>query len=405
MAYTQRIFNMKCLGLTKTSRYRKRCTNKTKFLFCWQHVWQPFSLIFFFAAVAELSGYNLKDIWGRNQQHVKPDISCAMEYPIEVNNGKVFRNKQNPMVVIKNKGPIRAVSPSCDIKIYLYDAEKHKITKFIDHGFMSFDHAVSAQELEPFQELNYSCIGVNEKNLVAIYFVSVRYYRESDMESFSLQEYFLTENYKIITEKEFKNDSRLNQIIEDVKSFIPSDEDDSKFLLTAADENTWFFESDPSIKVKKNENGSITIAVPKEQNSQPKCGYPFLDIKPKPFKATGFYTDAKIVEDYIEVKLSFQVKNVGDTAAIITEDGFEPIITIEPNQIEYYVKTLMIGRQKDNQEPLTNFLKLLDTEDRMFQLRLSFLYRPVNDIEKIYKSTVHFEIGKNKVMPIENRGN
>jgi hypothetical protein len=220
------------------------------------------------------------------------------------------------------------------------------------------------------------------------------------MEPFSLQVYFYTENRKIIVDNEFKKDRRYNQIIEKVKSFAPSERNDSKFMLTAVPEHTWFFESDPSVKVRKNPDGSITVATPKDQGEIPQGGYPFLDIKPEPFKTTGLYTKAQIVEDHIDVKILFEVKNIGDTAAIITEDGFEPSIRIEPNQEKYYTRTIMVGRGKDNQEPLENFIKLLDTKDRMFRLRFSILYRPANDIDKLFKSIVDYEIGKNKVMQI-----
>ena len=91
---------MKCLGRTKTSKFRKRCTNKATFLFCWQHVWQPFTVIFTLfligAAVSAISGYSLRDIWEWNQKNIKPDIACSMEYPIKVQDDKVFRNKKNP---------------------------------------------------------------------------------------------------------------------------------------------------------------------------------------------------------------------------------------------------------------------------------------------------------------------
>lgn len=334
-----------------------------------------------------------------HHQHIKPDISCSMEYPIKVEGDKVFRKKRNPDIIIKNNGPIKTVSVFCDIKTYVYNGKKDKITSFIDFGFRGFDHAVSTAELEPFNEVRYSCIGINGEDLIAVYSVIVNYHRESDMEPFSFQEYFFTENRKIISDNEFKKDSRYNQIIEKVKSFAPS-EDDSKFMLTDAAEHTWFFESDSSVKVRKNPDGSITVAKPKDQGKIPQGGYPFLDIKPEPFKATGFYVEAQIVEDHIEIKIPFEVNNIGDTAAIITEDGFEPTITIEPSKKKYYTKTIKVGRGKDNQEPLENFIKLLDTEDRMFRLKFNILYRPGNDIDKLFKSTVHYEICKKKVTPI-----
>jgi hypothetical protein len=356
------------------------------------------ALIVFGSAIAEFSGYSLKDIW-RRIQRVKPNISCVMEYPIKVENDKIFRNKRNPDVVIKNEGPIKVVSLTGKIKIYVYNTKEDKITNFIDTRCGGFNHSLSAQELEPFKEIRDSCLSVKGEDLITIYFVNVNYYQESMMELFTIQEYFFMENRKIIENNEFKKDVRYNQIIEKIKSFVPSDVD-SKFMVTGAAEHTWFFESDPLVKVKKNPSGSITVATPKDQGEVPQVGYPFLDVKPEPFKDTGFYVKAQIIGDYIEAKIKFEVKNVGDRAAIITEDGFKPICTIEPSQIKYYTKHIKVGRGKNNKEPLENFIKILNTEDKMFRLRFSILYRPANDTDKLFKSTVQYEIGKNKVMPL-----
>jgi len=207
----------------------------------------------------------------------------------------------------------------------------------------------------------------------------------------------------IISASESREDSRYNRIIEKVKSFVPAETDHSKIMLTAVAEHTWLFESDASVKVRKNPDGSITVATPKEQGEMPKSGYPFLDIKPEPFKGTSFYTEAKIVGDHIEVGIHFEVRNIGDTTAIVTEDGFEPKITIEPTQTKYYTQSVKVGRRKDNQEPLENFVKLLDTEDAMFRVQLSILYRPSNDMDSLFKSTVRYEIGKTRVMVMLSR--
>lgn len=335
-------------------------------------------------------------------QNIKPDISCLMEYPIKVENDKYFRNKRNPDIVVKNNGPINVVSVSCDIKIYGYDLAKNKIIRFVDTGFRSFDHAFSAQELKPFDELRHSTIGLPGKDVLAIYVVKVNYHRKSDMEPFTLEEYFFTENQKIMDNNDFKKDERYNRIIEMVKTYQPPREDALTINVTAADDHTWFMEADNWLSAKRGLDGKIKIVgLPKEQEETPQNGYPYLDIKPKPFKATGFYTEAQIVGDHIEVKIPFEVKNIGDEAAIITEDGLAPIITIEPNQTKYYTKTIMVGKRKKNRQPLENFIKLIDNEDKVLQLKFSILYRPGNDKEKLFKSTVHYEIGKNKVMPIK----
>ncbi|MBW2739708.1 MAG: hypothetical protein JRE64_12865 [Deltaproteobacteria bacterium] len=360
------------------------------------------TIILFLAAIAELTGYNLKDILRRKQPIVKPNISCSMEYPIKVEKDKVFRNKRNPEIVVKNNGPIKVVSVSGDIKIYEYNLSKNEIIGFGDEGFRSFDHAFSTQELKPFNELRHSTVGLTGKDLLSIYIVKVNYHRESNMEPFTLEEYFFTENGKIIKDGEFKKDERYDRVIEKVKAYQPPKENALSVKVTAVSDHDWIIEADNWLSAKRGLDGKITIVgLGKEQAETPQDGYPYLDIKPKPFKATGFYTKAQIVEDHIEVKIPFEVKNIGDAAAIITEDGLAPIVTIEPNQTKYFTKTIMIYRKKDNWQPLEKFIKSIDNEDMVFQLKVGIRYRPGNDKEKLFKLTIHYEIRKNKVMPIQ----
>jgi len=73
---------MKCLGLTKASNFRKRCTRETSFLLCWQHAWQAFAtiaaIVVFLSALAEFTGFSLRDMLSKSP--LAPDISCTMEY-------------------------------------------------------------------------------------------------------------------------------------------------------------------------------------------------------------------------------------------------------------------------------------------------------------------------------------
>lgn len=398
---------MKCLGLTKPSNFRKRCKNSTRFLYCWQHVWQPVTslvtIFLFFAAVSNFTGFNLRDILGKSQQNAKPDISCSMEYPIiKDEKNKYSRNTRNPDIVVSNNGPIKAVSVSCIVKIYGYDLSKNEIIGFAVEGFKSFDHAFSTQELKPFEELRHSALGLNGKDILAIYALKVDFHRESDMNLFTLEEYFFIENQKILNNNDFKEDERYNRIIDLLRGYTPPKEDALSVKVTAADDHTWFMDADNWLSAKRGLDGKITIIdLPKEQEETPQDGYPFLDIRPITFKATGFYTEVQIVNDHIEVKIQFEIKNIGNASAIITEDGFDSVITIEPNQTKYYTKTIMVGRSKDNQEPLESFFTFLE-EEKILHLKLSILYRPANDKENLFKSTVNYEIGKNKVAAVEN---
>jgi len=342
-----------------------------------------------------------KDILGRKQHHVKPEISCSMENPIQFENDKYFRNKRNPNIIVRNNGPIKAVSVSCDIKIYDYNLAQNKIVAFVETGFRSFAQAFFAQELEPFDELRRSTLGTKGKDILGIYVVKVNYHRESDMKPFSLQKYFFTQNGKIIEDSEFKKDERYDRAIGKVKAYKSPEEEALSIKVTGADNHIWFMEADNWLSAKRDFDSIIKIVgLGIEQEETPQDGYPYLDIKPKPFKATGFYTEAQIVEDHIEVKIQFAVKNTGDATAIITEDGLTPIVMIEPNQTKYYAKTIIVYKKKDNLQPLEKIINSIDNEGVVFKLKFSIRYRPGNDNEKLFKSTIHYEIRKNKVIPI-----
>jgi hypothetical protein len=51
----------------------------------------------------------------------QPNISCFMEYPIKVEKDNVYRDTKNLNLIIKNSGPIPAVSVSAKVDIFTYN--------------------------------------------------------------------------------------------------------------------------------------------------------------------------------------------------------------------------------------------------------------------------------------------
>jgi len=140
---------MQCLGRTKASNFRKRCSRETSFLLCWQHAWQPLAavvaIVVFSAALAEFTGFSLRDLFSKAPPI--PDITCTMEYPIKAEDDKVFRDKHNPGIIVSNNGPVSALSVSGDVNGYQYNTQKDAITGYAYQGMKSFDHALSKKEL------------------------------------------------------------------------------------------------------------------------------------------------------------------------------------------------------------------------------------------------------------------
>jgi hypothetical protein len=134
---------MKCIGRTKTSNFLCRCDRSTIFLFCWQHVWQPFilisALVVFGAGLAEFSGYSLRDIF-ENTSHtgvssplkqvqppvLQPDMACILdEHPT---------NEQFLIFTIKNEGLAPAKFVSVDHLTMRYHWKEQKIKVIIRGG-------------------------------------------------------------------------------------------------------------------------------------------------------------------------------------------------------------------------------------------------------------------------------
>ncbi len=330
------------------------------------------------------------------QNDIVPNISSHMEYPINVENEKPYRNTKNPSIFIRNSGPIPAVSLSATVDIYVYNTRENKIVELIKTGFKGFDHAMSAKELGPFSDIEHSTIGIDGKDIIAVYSVSVSYYRKSDMKLFKLNELFFTHNKTIYSDLEFKNDDRYQAVIDKIKSFIPRDTKGNEVRVTAAAEHAWFMESGPSILKRKNEDGSVTIVGPPEnQKDSITQGFPHLILTPSRFKESGFFIEAEIEGEHINVKVKYEVKNVGSVTAVVTEDGFNPIVEIEPRQKKYYSNTLKIARGLNNTTPLHEFIELLDNGKESLKITLNLLYRPKNDDSKLFKVTTSNEFSKN----------
>ncbi|MCF8144962.1 MAG: hypothetical protein K9N21_13685 [Deltaproteobacteria bacterium] len=339
---------------------------------------------------------NQESISAVTETDVEPSVSCHMEYPIKVENEKTYRNKRNPSIIIQNSGPIAASSLSATVEIYVYNTKENKITELIKTGFKGFDHTVSAKVLEPFSDIEHPTIGINGKDLIAVYSVNIIYYRKADMKSFRLDEYFFTYNKRIYSDFEFRNDDdRYQKIIDEIMSFKPPNSKGNDVKFTAATEHTWFMESGPSILKRKNEDGSVTIAgTPIIQNDSKIPGLPHLIVNPIQFEESGRFIEAEIEGEHINAKVKYEVKNIGSVTAVITEDGFNPVVEIEPGQKKIYIHVLEIARGPGNVAPLQEFLDLLDSEQKFGKIILNLLYRPKDNDSKLFKATSINEFSK-----------
>jgi len=216
------------------------------------------------------------------------------------------------------------------------------------------------------------------------------------MKLYNLNELFFTHNKTIYSDLEFRNGDRYQIVIDKMKSFVQPDTKGNEVKITAAAEHTWFMETGPSILKRKNEDGTVTIIGPPEnQKNSITQGLPYLSVTPSPFKESGFFIEAEIEGEHINVKVKYEVKNGGSVTAVVTDDGFNPVVEIEPGQKKYYSNTLKISRGPNNTAPLHKFIELLDTGKEPLKITLNLLYCPKNDESKLFKVTTSNEFSKN----------
>ena len=353
------------------------------------------TIIFIFSAIAELSGFSLKDILGINKNHVKPNISCSMEYPIKGKNGKYSRDKRNPDIIVRNNGPIKAVALTVNVKIYSYNPELRRIVNYSDPGLEGFDFVQSDKELEPFDHIKHSTIGVKRKNIIAAYLVDIVFHRESDLEQFSVREYFFTRNSIIYTHDDFKENEHYAKIIEKIKNLDPNDPKFRKYVFTKADEKTWFVESDFLHQARIMEDGKLRIiGNPIPQGESPCEGFPHLIINPHRFSKCDCFIKAEIIDGEVEGRVQFRLSNVGDASAGITENGFDVLKEVGPGKESFSVRRFVLQRDKADTRSAQELFDAFERGDETIRAMLSVMYRAENEPGKLLSVSATHDITK-----------
>ncbi|MBC8415097.1 MAG: hypothetical protein H8E11_01565 [Candidatus Cloacimonetes bacterium] len=343
------------------------------------------------------------EIWKNIKNNIAPNISCLMEYPIKVEGKHTYRDTSNPNIIINNSGPITVISLSAKIATYIYNTKEKKIDLFSKTSFKRFEHAVSATKLEPFNKIEQSTIGINGNHVIAVYIIKIIYYRESDMKSFTLNDYFFTHNKKIYNDSEFKINKNYKKIVETVKSYNPTITKSNEIKLTATAEHSWFIESNPSLLHRINDDGSVTfVGLPIIQSRSCTEGFPHLIVTPSRFEEINYFIKAEISGENINIQVKYEINNIGDISALITEDIFTSIIEIAPGEKRNYFYTFEITRGPNNNSPLQEFIDMLEMEKETPIIKLILLYRPKNNNDKLFKVISTYEFSKNKFKLIKN---
>jgi hypothetical protein len=343
--------------------------------------------------------YNDRESKKLRHQHITPEILCFIEYPIKTEGEKTFRDKRNPDIVLVNKGPIKIVSVTCDVELYVYDENKDEIVQFISSIHGGLNHLISKKEMDPFSEFKQSWIGINGDHLIGIYHIKALYHRESDLEQFSREEYVFIKQQEIVPQERSKKDQAYQDLIKKVTGFDVS-RISGRLRITAANEHTWLAETDGSVAAMIDPSGKLIGQTPELQSIAPKEGYPFLEITPRRWKATGSYIDSNTESDDLEVKILVRALNVGSSDAMITSTGFDTIETVPPGSSVWATKAVRVGIKKGSPITLDDYMRLIDEGKEKLNWRFFVYYRPANKPNELFKVIFSYSIGKNDVIKI-----
>ena len=137
------------------------------------------------------------------------------------------------------------------------------------------------------------------------------------------------------------------------------------------------------------------------QGESPIEGLPFLIITPSRFEDSGDFIQANIVDDFIDAKFKYEIKNIGDETAIVSTDGFNTTIEVDPGKKRYHIVSSKIGRSENNDSKIEDFFILLENEKFNPIIKLKLVYRPQNDKNQFFQVLTAHEFTKKQVKLIE----
>jgi hypothetical protein len=142
-----------------------------------------------------------------HQEHVKPDVRTVVRHSSSP------AHKDNAMaaeLVVWNNGPIKAVSLNGTYRVYLVDPTNSHVFASMGVSEPLVDYSFSVAELKPAGD----CVKqVLSGSSGALYVVNLTYYRETDMERYSTEDYFLFENGVFYDRESFRGRTNYNALM------------------------------------------------------------------------------------------------------------------------------------------------------------------------------------------------
>lgn len=143
-----------------------------------------------------------------HQEHIKPDVSAMVRH------SSSSATQINPMaaeLVVLNNGPIKAVSLTGAYRVYMVNPTNSYVFASMGVSEPLVDYSFALPELKPASDYVKPILSASSP---AIYVVNLTFYRETDMERYSTEDYFLFENGTFYDRASFRSRTNYNTLME-----------------------------------------------------------------------------------------------------------------------------------------------------------------------------------------------
>jgi hypothetical protein len=142
--------------------------------------------------------------------HMEPTVKCLFDFP----------DDGNPVFLVTNNGDIPAVSLSIAHSVYVFDRTTLDLATVAQSGNLFSDNVIYREELRPTEYASLELVRVDPVDrLIAVYLFDLRYYRESDMQSYDRQEIFYVDSGQVYSQSEFIRTATYRPIMEGIEQF------------------------------------------------------------------------------------------------------------------------------------------------------------------------------------------
>jgi tetratricopeptide (TPR) repeat protein len=143
-----------------------------------------------------------------HQENVKPDVRAVIRHsssPTQKDNAIAAE------LVVWNNGPIKAVSLSGSYRTYILNPTNYYVVASMGISEPLVDYSFSMPEFKPIDNYVKQILSVSSP---ALYVANLTYYRETDMERYSTEDYFLFENGAYYDRESFKGRTNYNTLMD-----------------------------------------------------------------------------------------------------------------------------------------------------------------------------------------------